>query len=78
MTTPDVPQRRSVGGCFYLRLPDGRRTRLYIELAACYRAVERGEVFTDDEYTAGAFWPTSGNPRPGGFQAAGRKTRRAA
>lgn len=70
--------RHSVGGCFYLRLADGRRTRLYISLDACYRAMERGETFTDAEYAAGQFWPTPGNPRPGGIAAPGRRTRRAA
>lgn len=76
--TPDEPQRRAVGGCFYLRLPDGRRTRLYIALDAAERAAARGETFTDDEYERGAFWPTPGNPRPGAFSAPGKRTRRAA
>ena len=77
MTTTPV-RRMAVGGCFYLRLPDVRRTRLYIALDAARRAMERGEVFTDEEYARGAFWPTPGNPRPGGLQAAGRRTRKEA
>lgn len=44
--------RLSHGGCFYAReQATGRRTRLYISLAACRRAAERGELYTDAEYT---------------------------
>lgn len=65
--TPSIDplQRISTDGGFYLRLADGRRTRVYAYLPACYRAVARGELFSDAEYAAGEFWPTPGNPTPG-------------
>ena len=45
-------ERRVSRGSFYLRACDGRRTRLYITLEACYRAAERGELYTDTEYVS--------------------------
>ena len=66
------------GRGYYLRLADGRRTRTYTTLQAAQRAAARGEVFTDEDYAACRFWPTPGNPRPGEFQPAGRRTRKAA
>lgn len=50
---------------YYLRAADGRRTRVYTTLEAAGRALDRGELFTNAEYEAGAFWPTPGNPTPG-------------
>ena len=46
-------ERRAAGGSFYVReRSTGRRTRCYINLGACRRAVERGELYTDAEYAA--------------------------
>jgi hypothetical protein len=46
-------ERRTGGTCFYVReRVTGKRTRLYIGLAGCRAAVERGELYTDAEYTA--------------------------
>lgn len=35
---------------FFLRCPNGKRTRLYISMEAAARALSRGETFTDAEY----------------------------
>jgi len=35
---------------WHVRLPDGRRTREYVNLEAAQRAAARGEVYTDEEY----------------------------
>ncbi len=43
---------RTDRGGYYVRTPDGRRTRLYVDRAAAARAVERGELFSDAEYEA--------------------------
>ena len=57
-------ERRAVGGSFYLReLATGKRTRLYINLEACGRAVARGELYSDAEYAAIVTLPAAAAPR---------------
>lgn len=61
-------ERRSARGCFFLReRATGKRTRQYITLRACSIAAERGELYSDDEYTELTRIPTG---------AGGRKTHR--
>jgi hypothetical protein len=52
-------ERRRAWGSFYLReRATGKRTRLYINLEACARAVARGELYTDAEYATLTTLPT--------------------
>jgi hypothetical protein len=57
-------ERRTGGTCFYVReRATGKRTRLYIGLAGCRGAVERGELYTDAEYATLTTLPTGPAPR---------------
>jgi hypothetical protein len=58
MTTEPAYRRFRKDGSFWLRLADGRRTRCYISLDACHRAVDRGELYTDAEYATLTTLPT--------------------
>lgn len=35
---------------YFLRCPEGKRTRLYITMEAAARALARGETYTEEEY----------------------------